>query len=75
MLERNPSTIVEVLQEQEKIRELSVRTISLLKRADMSMFLIETCKDKPEGGWDDMTGQILSRMDYPEQNLEEKKMK
>ena len=69
-LEREPYTIVEQVQEQENIEQLTMRTIFMYDRREMTIWLLEKMLDQPDGGWSDMLKFIIDRMDYPEFNEE-----
>ena len=51
-MERERDTIIEGVFEDINILEMRVRTISLMKRRELSMFLLKNMKDQPKEDWD-----------------------
>ena len=65
-LQRNPYTIVELIKEQVNIIKVDLRTISLVDRRELSVFLLNDMADQPESGWEDVIPSILDRIEYEE---------
>ena len=58
-----------MIKEQREVERIEVRTISLLDRRELSVYLLKEMDDQPDGGWDDMIPDILDRIEYEELSL------
>ena len=66
-MERDRDTIIEGVYEDINILEMSVRIVSLMRRRELSMFLLRNMKEQPKEDWDcDILIDIFKMLDYDE---------
>ena len=67
VLENDKDVIIEGIFENKNVKDITMRTIKLCKRKELSTYLMFQMKEAPEEGWDsDLVRDAMNLMEYDE---------